>query len=126
MFVVSQKPTFTAPVVANIPGDGGRVEKAKFSVIFKALSKDEVDEMLGRIRRRAKEVDGNTSDSTPLKDRELLDELLVGFGADVVEEDRTPMKFTPSNVDRLCAIWPIEAAIVKSFFEHYISAPAKN
>lgn len=125
MFVVTSKPTFVAPVVAQIPADGGRFEKVKFSVIFKALDKSEVDEMLKDIRSHAKAV-ADDSDATPMKDRDLIDKLLVGFGADLVEEDRTPMDFTPTNVDRLCAIWPIEPAIVKSFFDNYISGPTKN
>jgi len=125
MFVVTSKPTFIAPVVAQIPADGGRFEKVKFSVIFKALDKAEVDEMLKEIRSHAKAV-ANDADATPMKDRDLIDKLLVGFGPDLVEEDRTPMAFTPTNVDRLCAIWPIEPAIVKSFFDNYITGPAKN
>lgn len=125
MFVVTSKPTFIAPVVAQIPADGGRFEKVKFSVIFKALDKSEVDEMLKEIRSHAKAV-ADDADATPMKDRDLIDKLLVGFGPDLVEEDRTPMAFTPTNVDRLCAIWPIEPAIVKSFFDNYISGPTKN
>ena len=125
MFVVTSKPSFVAPVIAQIPGDNGRHEKVKFSVVFKALTKGEVDALLERIRSRAKEA-ADGSDVVPLKDRELVDDLLVGFGSDLVEEDRTPMQFTPANVDRLCAIWPVEAALVKSFFDNYISSPAKN
>jgi hypothetical protein len=125
MFVVSQKPTFVAPVVAMVPGDNGRFDRVKFSVVFKALDKEQVDELLKDIRTRAKAASQDV-DAAPLKDREVLDELLVGFGPDLVEEDRTPMAFTPANVDRLCKIWPIEAAIVKSFFDNYVNGPAKN
>ncbi len=125
MFVVTQNPTFVAPVVAKIPRDNGRFESIKFSVIFKALDKEAVDEMLKEIRSRAKEA-ALDADVTPLKDRDVLDQLLVGFGPDLVEEDRTPMVFNAANVDRLCKIWPIEPAIVKSFFDNYIHGPAKN
>ena len=127
MFIVTSKPSFVAPVIAQIPRDNGRHEKVNFSVIFKALTKDEVDALLERIRSRAKNAaDGSGSDAVPLKDRELVDDLLVGFGPDLLEEDRTPMQFTLANVDRLCSIWPIEAALVKSFFDNYINSPAKN
>ena len=124
-FVVATKPTFSAPVVAQVPADGGRFTKVSFSVVFKALDKQAVEELLKGIRSRAKEVAADDS-VAPLRDRDLLDDLLVGFGPDVLEEDRTPMAFNPTNVDRLCAIWPIEAAIVKSFFDNYISGPTKN
>ena len=125
MFIVTQKPTFTAPVVAKIPTDGGKFTTARFSVVFKALTKPEVDELLKRIRDRAQE---STQDGGVelLKDREVLEEVLVGFGPDLVEEDRTPMVFNATNVERLCSIYPLEAAMVKSFFENYVNGPAKN
>ena len=125
MFIVTSKPTFTAPVTAQIPADGGKFTKVKFSVVFKALEKDAVDDLLKRIRASAKAARDDL-DTVPMKDREVLDELLEGFGPDLVEEDRTPMAFTPANVDRLCAIYPLEAAMVKSFFDNYVNGPAKN
>jgi Phage tail assembly chaperone len=125
MFVVTQNPTFLAPVIAHLPGDGGKFKKVQFSVVFKALSKEAVDALLERIRRHSRAVTVGT-DSEPVKDREVLDEVLAGFGPDLVEEDRTPMAFTPANVERLCSIYPIESAIVKSFFDNFISGPAKN
>ena len=124
MFIVTSKPTFTAPVVANLPADGGKFTKVKFSVVFKALEKDAVDELLKRIRQAVKAA--QDGDGVPLKDREVLDEVLAGFGTDLFEEDRTPMAFTPANVDRLCAIYPLEAAMVRSFFDNYVNGPAKN
>lgn len=125
MFIVTSKPTFIAPVVASIPADGGKVTKVKFSVIFKALDKDAVQDLLRRIRQAAKAAQDD-ADTLPLKDREVLDEVLEGFGPDLLEEDRTPMAFTPANVDRLCSIYPLEAAMVRSFFDNYVNGPAKN
>ena len=125
MFVVATKPTFIAPVIAKVPADGGKFTNVKFSVIFKALEKEAVDDLLKRIRQAAKAAQQD-ADSAPMKDREVLDEVLEGFCADLVEEDRTPMAFTPANVNRLCAIYPLEAAMVKSFFDNYVNGPAKN
>lgn len=125
MFIVTTKKTFIAPVVAKVPADGGKFATAKFTVIFKALEKDAVDDLLKRIRQAAK-ASLDDVDVAPMKDREVLDEVLEGFGPDLVEEDRTPMAFTPGNVDRLCAIYPLEAAMVKSFFDNYVNGPAKN
>lgn len=125
MFIVTSKPTFIAPVTAKVPADGGKFTHVKFSVIFKALEKEAVDDLLKRIRQRAKAV-REDQDAAPMTDREVLDEVLEGFGADLVEEDRTPMVFNPANVNRLCAIYPLEAAMVKSFFDNYVNGPAKN
>jgi hypothetical protein len=125
MFVVTSKPTFVAPVAANIPADGGKFTKVKFSVVFKALDKEEIEDLLMRINQRKKAA-RDDADILPFKDREALDEVLVGFGTDLVEEDRTPMEFTAANVDRLCSIYPLESAMVKSFFDNYINGPTKN
>ncbi len=129
MFTISNKKTFTAPVVAHVPTDNGRTQKATFTVTFKALNKQEVDELLATARQRAKanlEALENGGTRTNSSDREMIDEVLVGFGDDLRDEDGTPMVFNQSNLDRLCSIWPMEAAIVKSFIDHYISAPTKN
>lgn len=130
MFVLSQSKTFTAPVIAHIPVDGGRTKKATFTVKFKALEKSEVDDLLAKARQSAKdnleslEKGGTRTNSS---DRNLIDEVLVGFGDDIKDEDGvTPLAFSQANVDRLCAIWPIEPAIVKSFIDNYINAPTKN
>jgi hypothetical protein len=129
MFVAAQKKTFPSTVIAHMPEGGGRTKKISFTVEFKALSKTEVDELLAKARKSAKanqEALETGSARTHSSDRELIDEVLVGFGKDLVEEDNTPMLFTPENVDRLCDIWPIEAAIAKSFIDNYIQAPVKN
>lgn len=129
MFIVAQKKTFTAPVVAHIPVDNGRTQKVSFNVVFKALTKDEVEETLAAARQRAKsneEAVASGRQRAISSDRELINEVLVGFGDDLREEDNTPMAFNQANVDRLCSIWPVEPAIAKSFIDHYINAPAKN
>lgn len=120
-FILTKKPTFTAPVKATIAGDGGKTQKVTFTVVFKALPKHEVDDLLQAIREASKE-----GSEKPLKDRDIVDKVLHGFGADLLQEDQTPMPFTPENVDAVCSIWGLEAAIVKSFFENYVSAPQKN
>ena len=125
MFIVTSQKTFIAPVAAKIPTDNGKFTPAKFSVVFKALEKAEVDDLLKRIRESAK-AQARGDDVAPLTDRAVLDEVLEGFHPDLMEEDRTPMAFTPTNVDRLCAIYPVEAAMVKSFFDNYVNGPAKN
>ncbi len=124
-FIVTTKPKFLAPVLARVPADNGQFTRVKFSVLFKALPKPEVDELLKQIRDRAAAMADDPT-ATPLTDREVIDQVLVGFGEDLLEEDRTPMAYNPANVDRLCAIWPLEGAIVKSFFDNYITGATKN
>jgi hypothetical protein len=125
MFVVTQKPTFSAPVIVNRPADGGTFERAEFSVIFKALKKSEIDTLLAHIRQRAK-VSAENPDAPMLKDREIIDKVLAGFGPEVVDKDEIPLPFTTENVDALCELWMVEPAIIKSFFDNYVNASAKN
>lgn len=126
MFVVSTKPTFTAPVVFNLPGDDGRPQKGRFTAVFKYLDKPAVDDLMARIAERARVLKEDPN-ATTMNDRDVVDEVLAGFGPDLVEEDRTPMAFIPANVDRLCAIVGVQAAIVTSFFDNFfVKAPAKN
>lgn len=124
-FVFVDEPTFPSPVTALIHGAGGKTRKAEFSVIFKALPKTEVDALLKRIRDSAKAV-AEDPNATPLTDREVLDEILVDFGPDLLDADRKPMVFSKANVDRVCEKWGFEPAIVKSFFANYVNASAKN
>lgn len=126
MFVVSTKPTFTAPVVFNLPGDDGRPVKGRFTAVFKYLDKAAVEDLMARINERTKLLKEDPKASA-IDDRDIVDEVLTGFGTDLVEEDRTPMVFNPANVDRLCSIVGVQAAIVTSFFDNFfVKAPTKN
>ncbi len=123
-FIFTTKPTFTAPVAAELPADGGKTQKISFSVVFKALTKPEVDSLMERVRASAEVA--KKGELPPLKDSDVLEEILVGFGPDLLEENRQPMAFSQENVRRLCSAWKIEPAIVKSFFTNYINAGEKN
>jgi hypothetical protein len=123
-FIFTTKPTFTAPVVAELPADGGKTQKISFSVVFKALTKPEVDSLMERVRASAEVA--KKGELPPLKDSDVLEEILVGFGPDLLEENRQPMAFSKENVQRLCSAWKIEPAIVKSFFDNFINAGTKN
>lgn len=138
MFRLAASPTFIAPVSAQIPGDRGKTTKVLFHVHFRRLSQQEYQGLLRRLeesrndlQRRIKEAKDAGEDSSSLAptfgDREMIDEVLTGFESDLVGEDgRTPLEFTPANVDDLCAIYPIQPAIVQSFFEHFGRAAEKK
>ena len=142
-FILQQKPTFTAPVSFNIPADGGKTQKVAFSVTFKMLPASDYKELDKRIRLSntnhaalieklvtdQKERGGEPMAATPLPeftDRDTIDTVLVGFGADLFDEDKTPLEFNSDNLDRLLDVPGCEQAILKSFFKHYVEQPAKN
>ena len=59
-------------------------------------------------------------------DRDTINAVLAGFGADLLDEDKTPLEFTEFNLDRLLEVNGCAQAIVSSFFKHYAEQPAKN
>ena len=141
-FVLQQKPTFTAPVSFSIPADGGKTQKIAFTVVFKLLTAGEHKDLKSRIALSnanhsalvAKLVAEQKENHAPLTsipqpeltDRDTIDLVLVGFGADLQDESRTPLEFNSVNLDRLLEITGCEAAITSSFFKHYEDQPAKN
>lgn len=140
MFILTEKPSFTSPVVLHIPADGGKTQKNEFSVVFRFLPADEVKDLFRRLdaqklvvaaRRKRLESDPDGAlhaeqEPDAITDREVVDRVLIGFGTDLKGEDRQPLPFTPDNLDRLLRVHGAEQAIVDSFFKHHFKAPEKN
>lgn len=140
MFILTEKPSFTSPVVFSIPADGGKTQKVEFSVLFRFLPADEVKELFRKLdaqklltaaRHKRLELDpegGLHAEQEPdeITDREIIDRVLIGFGPDLKGEDRQPLAFTPDNLDRLLRVHGAQQAIVESFFKHHFKAPEKN
>lgn len=114
------KADFQALVNAEIPGDNGKGQKISFHARFKRLSMLDYEALIERIN--TKDQDGNRT----TKDQDVIDDLLVGFGDDLFDDNGNPLEFTPANVAELCNIYPIRPAIVQAFFDGYTKAKAKN
>lgn len=126
MFKLAASPTFIAPVKAQLPADKGRTTNVLFHVHFKRLSQLEYQALLRRLEESKADLLAGGEAAPKFGDRELIDEVLTGFEPDLQGEDGTPLEFTPNNVDALCAIYPIQPAIVRSFFEHFGRAAEKK
>jgi hypothetical protein len=140
MFTLIEKPSFTAPVSFHIPADGGKTQKVEFSVVFRFLPTDEVNELTAQLdaqrlkdlaRRKLIESDPERAlrempTDSGLTDREVINRVLAGFGRDLQGEDRQPLEFTQANLDRLLRVNGAQRAIVASFFENHFRAPEKN
>ncbi|QFZ82855.1 hypothetical protein GFK26_08830 [Variovorax paradoxus] len=110
---IAVKPTFIAPVVMRVPGDG-QVEEVRFDAVFKRLSKTDNETLQARL------------DARSLTDRELLDMVLADWKG-LEGEDNAPFICTPDNRAAAAEDWPtFEAAIAYSYFEHAYPAAAKN
>lgn len=142
-FVLQQKPTFTAPVAFSMPADGGKTQKVTFGVVFKMLAASEYKELNARIALSNANhsalveklvADQKERGGVPLveipppehTDRDTINAVLAGFGADLLDEDKTPLEFNEFNLDRLLEVNGCAQAIVSSFFKHYAEQPAKN
>lgn len=138
-FVLIPKTSFTAPVTLHVPADGGKTQKLGFSVQFKLLEAEEVRDLMARVRassaqqdlllKQRKEQPELALEPMPapqLRDRDIIDEVLIGFGADLQGPDRQPLPFTPDNLDELLKVHGMEGAIAQSFFDHHFKEPAKN
>ncbi|MCC7487622.1 MAG: hypothetical protein IT529_21820 [Burkholderiales bacterium] len=88
------------PCTINIPRDGGGSTKARCTIEFELIEQTEIDEILG----------GGG-------DRDLLDRVVRGWGADVTDAEGNPLPFTPENKARVLAITYARAGIVAGFFE---------
>lgn len=119
-FKLAVSKDFAATVTAEIPGDNGRGQKISFKVRFKRLSTSEFDALIKSIA--ATDDDGKRL----VTDQEVVDEVLCGFGDDLLDDNGNALEFTPDNVAALCDVHPIRPAIVQAFFEQYVKAKAKN
>lgn len=118
-------PRFSAEVTAEIPGDNGRAIKVKYHVWFKRPTTTEFDDMVARIgAHKAGQMQVNGLPA--MSDQDVVDELLVGFGEDVFDDNDNPLEFTRANVLALCAVFPMRPAIVQAFFDGFLKAKAKN
>lgn len=107
------KPTFSAPVVLRVPGDG-QVEEIRFTVVFKRLTKMENDAVQVGLNAKT------------LTDKDMLDKVLADWSG-LDSEDGTPFICTVENRASAVNDWPtFEAAIVYSYFEHAYPAAVKN
>jgi len=137
-FTLVPKTQFTAPVEFRIPADNGKTEKISFSVVFKLLSAEQVKDLNDRLaasgaavraelaRREADPTQEYTPIAPAVSDRDVINEVLVGFGPDLKGEDKQPLEFTSDNLDALLQIHGAAGAIVESFFKHHFKEPAKN
>lgn len=118
-FKLSVSPNFSALINSEIPGDNGRTQRVSFHVRYKRFSTTEYDSLIKRLKV-------NEDGSRDLSDQDVVDEVLVGFGDDLLDDNNNALAFTPDNVTSLCDVIPLRSVIVQAFFENHFKAKAKN
>lgn len=112
--------TFPGLVTADVVGETGKTQKIAFHVHYNRLSTTEFDALVKRTQQR------NEQGERDYTDDECLAEVLGGFGDDLLDEDGSPLEFTPENLAALCDVYPLKQRMVQGFFDNFVKAKAKN
>lgn len=112
MFKIVQNPSYTWPVTVEIPGDGGKTEKATFDAEFKRLTASRVDEIRQSVERGE------------MRDVDLAREVLVGWSGIVDGDGQVP--YSESARDQLLDIPMVATAIVMALLGSISGARRKN
>lgn len=113
---LGQAKSYKWPVEWTIPADGGRQQTLGFEVEFKRLEQKRIDEI----------YDTAISGGGKISDDDLVREVVVGWGNNVLDEHDSPLSFTPSNLNLVMNIQGARAATVRAFFQSIIGAKEKN
>lgn len=112
MFKIVTSPTYTWPVVVELPTDGGKTEKATFDAEFKRLTQTRVEEIRDAARRGE------------MGDAELVKEALVGWSG--VVDEKGPVPYSESARDQLLDIPTVAASIVLALMDSLSGIRRKN
>lgn len=112
--------TFESTATINLKG-----LQASFGIRCKLLPIDELEALR---KQWIGTAPTETEPGTPptMTDREFIDAWLIGFGLDVLDDDDTPLMFTPENVTRLLRQPGAKQAVLTAFFDGYEEAETKN
>lgn len=139
--------TFLLPV-KDVPmaNDKGQKVKVSMSFVCKRLPRDQVLDIWKRVQpvfpalgkpaaAPAAPADGIAQDGTEgdapeprkqMSDDEVIDEVVVGFGRDIVDDSCAPLEWNPENKAAVFALHPVTECTVGAFFDYYMKAGRKN
>lgn len=113
---LGQTSSYKWPVEWTVPADGGRQTKLGFEAEFKRLPQTRIDEIYAAVTNGAREI----------SDDAVVDEVLIGWGSNVLDENDQPLQFTPSNIKVVLDVQGARSAIVRAFFNSLTGAKEKN
>ena len=129
MFHLFQPDYIEWPVSVDLPAAKGGVKKPyKFTAHFRVLDEedaqalqDQHNQMLVAMRKRLEVLQGYNKDEEvmteplPCTYQELVDEVLCGWGDEVVDEDGEPIEFNEATKAKLYRVQGAAAAIFKAW-----------
>lgn len=115
MFTVTEDHRFTWPVKVQLPSADkpGEFEVQTFTGHFRLLPKERANELAGAM------TDAATRGAAAIGEQEMVQirEVLLGWGDDVVDADKTPVPFSTEALDVACRIEPVRTAIAVAYAE---------
>ena len=131
MFHLYQPDYIEWPVSVDLPAKGGVKKAYKFTAHFNVPDEqdaqalqDQHNQMLVAMRKRLEVLQGYAKDEEevmaeplPCTYQELADEVLCGWGAEVVGEDGQPVEFSEASKAQLYRVQGAAAAIFKGWME---------
>lgn len=130
MFHLYQPDYIEWPVSVDLPAKGGVKKPYKFTAHFKMLDEaecrdlqDRHNEMIVALRRRVDALNGYLKDDSviteplPCTHEELVDEILCGWGDEVVDNDGEPVPFSDAAKAKLYRIQGVAQAIFRSWMD---------
>jgi len=112
-FVLKQTSSYTWPVSLELPTNGGKKVKSKFTAEYARLPQSRINE----IAKLAKAAEyGKTSDEEELDDKTAAKEILVGW-SEVVDDDGEEVDFTPANLELLLEIPTAAGQLIAQWLE---------
>ena len=104
MFKIAASPDYWAKVEVPFRTESGKEQIQKFECKFRRVTQAELEEFMeqGRAGR--------------LRDAAVLDQVWLDWRG-VADESGEDLPFNGSNRERLCQIVPVQACVVKAFFD---------
>lgn len=141
-FRIAVVPHFWQLVEHELIGDLGTTIKITFKVKFRRPPQQEVEDLAQRVFDKARLLllpAGDVPAGRPeghepaaveephkeLTDQEVIDRYVLDWD-DVVGDDDQPLPYTPDNLERANRILGVRGAIVRTFLDNFLKAPAKN
>ena len=130
MFHLFQPDYIEWTVSVDLPAKGGVKKPYKFTAHFRVLDEedaqalqDQHNQMLVAMRKRIEALQGYAKDEESLTDplpctyQHLADEVLCGWGDEIVDKDGEPIEFSDATKAQLYRVQGAAAAIFKAWLE---------
>lgn len=114
MFILTKRPKFTAEVKFMAPSEAGRLKEVSFTGQFARLESEELEALQDKAAKGE------------VRDLAMARKVLVGWGEDLVDEEKQPIPFSEENKEALLADAAAMTAVVRTFFDQVRGARVKN